>query len=308
MNNKTVKNFLTYSKWEMRGIFMLVLVIGVFSVIPYLLDRFYVVEVSDFTKLDLEIDEFIATTTEAEKEENYTPFENNTGFIKKEDPLPDLFAFDPNQLPEKSWKLLGLKDWQIKIIKNFEKKGGRFYKKDDLQNIYGMSEHLFERLEPFIQIKEQTKKQEFVFAKKDTLKYLKKVPVFIDISSADSASLIQIKGIGPSFASRIIKYRNSLGGFYKKEQLLEIFGMDSSKFFQISPYLTLTDTGKIKKININTVLIPQLKHPYFSYNLVNSLINYRRMHGKYKQISDLKKSAIVTPEIYARIRPYISLE
>ena len=34
--------------------------------------------------------------------------------------VPESFPFDPNGLPAESWKRLGLKDWQIKIIKNYE--------------------------------------------------------------------------------------------------------------------------------------------------------------------------------------------
>ena len=84
--------------------------------------------------------------------------------------------------------------------------------------------------------------------------------------------------------------------------------MDTSRYMQIVKYLTLPDTTQLKKININTILIPQLKHPYLSFVQVNALVNYRRMHGKYKDLSDIKKTIVVTPEIYARIRPYLSLD
>ena len=84
--------------------------------------------------------------------------------------------------------------------------------------------------------------------------------------------------------------------------------MDSIRFQQIAKYLNIGDTAHLKKININTILIPQLKHPYFNYNVVNALVNYRRMHGKYKSISEIRKTVVITPEIFARIRPYLCLE
>ncbi|WP_416338741.1 ComEA family DNA-binding protein [Pedobacter sp. MC2016-05] len=38
----------------------------------------------------------------------------------------------------------------------------------------------------------------------------------IDINTADSARLDEIKGVGGTFANRILKYRERLGGFHKK--------------------------------------------------------------------------------------------
>src|SRR5437660_80245 len=39
----------------------------------------------------------------------------------------------------------------------------------------------------------------------------------IELNTADSAKLTELKGIGPSFARRIVNYRNRLGGFIRKE-------------------------------------------------------------------------------------------
>jgi competence protein ComEA len=305
--NKYIKEFFSYSKWERRGILVLITLIFILAALPFLFDAMRFRTGTDFKEFDAEVSAFILTTLEDSSELEGRSYERNSRFTRQAEPVPELFPFDPNQLAEESWKRLGLKDWQIKIIKNFENKGGKFRKKEDVQHMYGMKEELYERLEPFIQIKEQIR-PEYVYARKDTARYRPKPVVHLDLASADSVSLIQIGGIGPSFASRIVKYRNRLGGFYRKEQLMEVFGMDSGRYEQVSKYLNVEDTSRLKKININTILIPQLNHPYLSFNQVNALVNYRRMHGKYKQISDIRKTLVITPEVYARIRPYLSLE
>ena len=62
------------------------------------------------------------------------------------------FLFNPNDLPEESWKKMGLTDKQIRIIKNYEAKGGRFYRKEDLKKMYCISDAEYQVLMPFIRI------------------------------------------------------------------------------------------------------------------------------------------------------------
>ncbi len=49
----------------------------------------------------------------------------------------------------------------------------------------------------------------------------------IGLNTADSAKLTTLHGISPSFARHIINYRIRLGGFYRKGQLKEVFGLYS---------------------------------------------------------------------------------
>src|SRR3569833_498755 len=57
--------------------------------------------------------------------------------------------------------------------------------------------------------------------------------VVIELNSADSAKLTELKGIGSSFARRIVNYRNRLGGFISKEQLKEVYGMDDDRYAEM---------------------------------------------------------------------------
>jgi DNA uptake protein ComE-like DNA-binding protein len=117
---------------------------------------------------------------------------------------------------------------------------------------------------------------------------------------------MKLKGIGPAFARRIANYRNKLGGFYKKEQLMEVWGIDTSLFQFIEPYLIL---GKnIRKIDLNKVEISQLKnHPYLNYNTAQSIIQIRNRIGHYNSIEDIKKSVILKSETFEKLKPYLTI-
>jgi competence ComEA-like helix-hairpin-helix protein len=130
----------------------------------------------------------------------------------------------------------------------------------------------------------------------------------VELNNADSAQLTRVHGIGGSFAARIIRYRNRLGGFYNKEQLLEVYGIDSEKYKEIKDQLTI-DKNKVVKININNISFPSLRQfPYLSYKQASAIIQYRNEHGKYASIDDIRNVAIITPEILTKIAPYLSYQ
>ncbi|WP_169303319.1 ComEA family DNA-binding protein [Pedobacter cryophilus] len=219
-----------------------------------------------------------------------------------------LFNFNPNNLPLEDWVKLGLSDKQARSIKNYEAKGGKFRTVADVKKMYAISNKQFLKLEPYIQIPQENKfsssfsepSKPNVFPSKELSK------VVIDINTADSVLLTSIKGIGPAFAARIIKYRTRLGGFHSKEQLKEVYGIDSTKYDQITNQ-TKVESIALNQIKINECTFDELKlFPYLSYKQMNALIAYRKQHGVYKSIDDLNKIAILNPEIIQKIKPYLS--
>jgi len=286
------KDYFTFNHAERRGIFALSIILFMIILSPFVFRYLHKDKPVDFSGFEKDIATFEKTHTDDSDSLNKTS--KNKSFI--------LFDFDPNHLPEEQWKALGLSERQIKVIKNFESKGGKFYKKDDLKKIYSISHEDFARLEPFIKI-----------ASSDSLKnkkynsfYKKKIAEYIEINAADTLNLLKIKGISPWLARNIIKYRSLLGGFYRKEQLLEVYHLDTAKYLWIADYLKV-DTNLVKKININNATFRQLNyHPYIKYDLASFIINYRQKHGRFKDIDELKKESKMSSDKYERVRHYLS--
>lgn len=297
----STKDYFSFSKSERRGIFTLLLIlVGIllfnFS-IPYLKKQ----EATDFSVFIREVEEFEKSIIENQSENNY--FTNSRKTFETKSKL-NPFPFDPNGLTSEQWKKIGLSDKQIAIIKNYEAKGGKFYKKEDLKRIYGISAQEYSILEPFIEIK--TKSFEKTFQKFENPS--KKMSFIFNLNTADSIDLIKVQGIGGVFAKRIIELRKKLGGFTTTDQLLEVYGMDTARFQEIKNYFEVDTTG-IKRISINKLTFQELrKHPYIDYNLSFEINNYRLMKGNFKAAEELYSLKNINSDQIKKLIPYLSFE
>ncbi len=59
--------------------------------------------------------------------------------------------------------------------------------------------------------------------------------VRVELNGADTTELMRVKGIGPTFARRIVKYRRLIGGFQRVEDLQQVYGIDSERYAGIAP-------------------------------------------------------------------------
>ena len=303
MKNPIVSYF-NFSKKELNGILVLFIILSMIFGFPFCYRFFKQPEAFNLSEFKDEIAVFKASATR--KNRSYEKIRN---YIEDNELNPVFFAFDPNGLSDNDWQRLGLSARQAKVIKNYEAKGGRFYRKEDLKKIYSITESQYASLEPYIRIRSDKPK---AFNEKKFSDYKKKYTLtkrefaIIEINSADSITLESIRGIGPAFASRIIRFRDRLGGYYSKEQLKEVYGMDSIKYALLSDQVS-ADVSLIHRVNLNTATFEQLKrHPYLNYKQINAMIQYRKQHGNFQSANDLKKVLILNEEIIRKIEPYIS--
>lgn len=296
-----VKDYLSFNKRERSGLVILLLLLITVVAAPYFVPLFITKENADFSKFKNEIEAFersLITETEVEQKFDYNDIDKSMA-----ENVLHPFPFDPNGLAEEDWRAMGMSEKKIRIIKNFEAKGGKFRKKEDLKKIYGITQSEYEVLEPYIVI--ATTESKNYTETKET--FSKKNSAAVEINAADTTTLKTLKGIGSGYAKKIIAYRKKLGGYLRMEQLLEVYGMDSLRYSLFSHFI-LIDESLVKKININTATFDELKaHPYIGYNLAIALVNMRKSQGGFKAVSDIKKSVLVTEKIFNKLSPYLTV-
>ena len=208
------------------------------------------------------------------------------------------FPFNPNTLTEEGWKKIGLSDRQVSNIMNYQAKGGKFYTKSDLGKLYTISEEDFAQLEPFIVLPEVARgkntkpaSQSGVSTSATTATAApseKKAIPIVDLNTVDSTTLVELPQIGGYMASRIIAFRDKLGGFVDKEQLRDVKGMDSARFATIQPYILIGE-AEMRKIDVNRADFKALvNHPYLNYEQVKRIVNQREKRGMIRNWAQLQ--------------------
>ncbi len=137
-----------------------------------------------------------------------------------------------------------------------------------------------------------------------------KTDEIVELNSADTTRLKQLRGIGSGYAKMIVSYREKLGGFYDAKQLLEVYKFPDETYQKIKHQLAV-DTTLIRKIKINEATIKELKsHPYISYYQALSIVENRELQPqmRYNSLYDMVIDEDLREEDILRVSPYFSFE
>ncbi len=343
-----IKDWIFFSRSQQRGIIVLLLLIILTPVSSSLITRWKLRNppdrkafISEIEQLEAGLDE-IAKTGQATDEAGQSIDNDNTRRITLEP-----FRFDPNTLPPEGWEEMGAPENLGRTIGNYLAAGGSFRYKEDLQRIYTMTDDLFDQLAPYIDLpdradgnppgqspssggespsgyhgnaqNEMSGKGEMDGKERPTVaggdrsgintdEPVARTAIALDINSADSAAFRRVPGIGPVFSSRIVRYRELVGGFYETGQLLEVYGLDSSHYQQIKSHLFIDPSYSNRQIDLNKATFSDLiRHPYLNRNQVNAILRLREQHGPFRSTEDIRRSHLIDEKDWRRLSPYITV-
>jgi len=130
----------------------------------------------------------------------------------------------------------------------------------------------------------------------------------VELNSCDSTDVLGIPLFGSKRAGMLIEYRDKLGGFYKLEQMKEVFVLQDFDIDFIEKYFYINKT-KIVKIPINTASYAEMvKHPYLDAYLCKQIIKYREKNGNIKDLEELKKATNAYQELIDKLSHYVLFE
>lgn len=291
---------------QRKGIYLLSVIILCLIIAPVVYKNFfYKPKIYDFEPYRKEIESLIIqnkTTNKNQKSSIENLDLDNVDFsIAKSNIKP--FNFNPNNLPAEEWLRMGFSKHQVRSIKNYESKGGRFFSKQDVKKMFVISDEEYKIIEPYILLPDSN----ISSPKTPNNQTVKKIEI-VELNSADTTLIQTLPGIGAFWARRIVWHRDKLGGFINKSQLFEIKDFDSTKFSQIEKYIDI-NPYLVKKININTCNLEQLRrHPYVSNNVAISIINIRNQHGKFASVEAIMKSELIDEQLLKKLYPYLTTE
>jgi competence protein ComEA len=286
-----IRNYFGFSQKEVSGFMVLLILILIFLFLPIIYNYFTTPDYENSSSDKRMLDSLVRVIEEhAEKK---------TSPLKNKDPLT-ITAFDPNKTDKNGLLSLGIGSRTAERIINYRMKGGVFRVRKDLLKIYGFPPDLYAKLQQFILLPDSL-----------PLKLKKITPeiLSIDINSADTTQLKSLKGIGQVLASRIIKYRNKLGGFISKDQYREVYGLSPLALDELNKQTFIKSDFIPVKININTADKETLSaHPYLSNKMAVIIVNYREQHKSFKSPEGVREIKSMSPEETGKLIPYLAIE
>lgn len=297
--------WLYFSRRARRGAFVLLFIFILVAVTPRLYYAFISPpEKFHLLKVPIKIPEEIDGTQMTDKTEA------TKGILqKKERYTVPTESFDPNTYPKEAWMAIGLSEKQANTILNYLQKGGKLRVKEDLSKLFVINEELYELLLPKIALpsaNEQSDERgsELAEATVETAEEF----ILISINTATEEELQQINGIGPFFASQIIKRRDEYGGLLNIKQLQGIYKLDDERLAALEPHLHF-DSKEIRKLNLNSASYDELrKHPLIDYEMARSIVQYREEKGEFTSVDELLYSQFIDMEMLKRLIPYVKVE
>ena len=185
-------------------------------------------------------------------------------------------------------RLIGFSTRQAEALIEYRNRGKGVFSMNELRDCYAVSEEMADSLSHFV-----------ILSERDPYEGL------IEINSADSATLRKVRGIGEKTVVAVMQYRKLLGGFVRKEQILELKCVTKENFERISEQI-YCDSCKISKIDINFAPASDFEHhPYMSRKAAKLILETRESKGGWNSIEEMQSDDIFTEEQARAIAPYL---
>ena len=276
MTFKIIKSYFKFSQGQRTGIFLL------FGIIVVLQLVYFFVDVS-------------VLSNDSPEKEKWLSLQSQIDSMKqqKHNYIPKIYPFNPNFISDYKGYKLGMSVLEIDRLLAFRKGNKYVNSPKEFQDVTKVSDSLLNAISPYFKFPDWVNnKKEF----KDYKKYpktafaKKEKTVIIDINKATREDLIKIYGIGEAISLRILKLKESLGGFVSMEQMNDVWGVSPEVIENLNSHFKVSELPNLKKIDINNASTKELSQfPYFNYQLAKQIVTFRSMNGDFKNVNDLTK-------------------
>lgn len=307
-----IRDYFGFSRTESRGLFLLLSLIC----LSIWASMYYRAAYPSFSQPIEDHDKL--NTLMGELEANVTAEKSSQLITSKNSKVVKRFRFDPNTASVQDFITLGIPEFLSQRIDKYRSKGGTFYKPEDLLKIYGFKEHLYRELEAYIKIakKKPVRIEEKTSHSGETVESLPKEEnltkppepevLLFNINDTDSLALQQLRGIGRITASRIIRFRDQLGGIHSLKQLKEVYHISDEALQSLEEYAFVDEKFETRKINVNQADFKTLlAHPYINYEVARAIMNHRRIYGNFTSTEQLKEVYQINEELLVKLLPYL---
>lgn len=290
---KFLKSHFALTRSQQNGIFVLVILIIVFQII--LVFDFYP-ENHSHSSEDTRVEMY---------RRQLDSLNNIPNSIVKKDTI---YPFNPNYITDFRGYQIGMSLDEIDRLMAYRNSGKWVNSPEDFQKVTGVSDSLLKVISPSFRFPEWTQRSNSVKAQPNTT--ITSSPVAVtDLNSASAEDLKTVNGVGEVLSARIVKYRQSIGGFLDQNQLHDVYGLSPEVIESILLKFKIINRPDIEKKDINIINEAELSElPYFNYELAKKLISYRKLHEGIRSFDELSKIDGFPYDKIDRIKLYLTVK
>ncbi|TDE29816.1 helix-hairpin-helix domain-containing protein [Flavobacterium ranwuense] len=276
MSFKTIHTYFKFTRDQRTGVFLLFAIIIVLQFIYFFVD-------------------FNAVIKEYPERQKWLSLQSKVDSMKIDDnrKSPKIYLFNPNFITDYKGYKLGMSVEEIDRLFVFRNENKYVNSPKEFQNVTKISDSLLNVIAPYFKFPDwvNNKKEYKEFKKYPNQAFAKKEKIaLIDINQASKEDLIKIYGIGEAISLRILKQKESLGGFVSMEQMKDVWGLSPEVIENLNTHFKVSELPNFKKIEINNASLKELSQfYYFRYALAKEIVTYRSMRGNINNIEDLTK-------------------
>ena len=271
---RNLKSHFVFTKEQRHGIFWLLFIIVLLQCIYFFVDFSsddVVVNPDELKVYETEID----ALRQAKIEEN----------------KPKIYPFNPNFITDYKGATLGMSTSEIDRLLAYRTQNKWINSVLQFQQVTGVSDSLLAQISPYFKFPEWvTNPKPKISHTKTYSNRPKTIAQKTDLNKATVTQLQRVNGIGKTLSERIVKYRESNGGFIADVQLQDVYGLSPEVIEKITQQFTVKTPRKISKINLNTASAETLVTiQHIDYEVAYNIIEYRSLHEGFKTLDELLK-------------------
>lgn len=202
-----------------------------------------------------------------------------------------LFRFNPNTIDSLALDSLELPEVVKSNLLKYRNSGGKFYSRADFKRIYGVTDSLYNKLNPFLFVDSNTSVQASISEKTD---------LFLFDPNITSNEDFHRLGLSDQQISNIRKYLGKGGSFRSKDDFFKIYGLTEKQKSVLSYYIRIeanpeklpTKKESVSEISIelnsaDSIMLKQL--PGIGSKLSKRIVKYREILGGFYSFDQLEE-------------------
>ncbi len=221
-----------------------------------------------------------------------------------------LFSFNPNTIDSLKLESLDLPEQIKRNLLKFRRGGGKFYSDSDFRKIYGVTDQVYDRIEPYLLVENEHRLPAANSPKSELFLF--------DPNTASDDEFLRL-GLSGKLIATIRNYQNKGGSYKNKEGFLRMWGFSENQKKVLAAYVMIEKPEALntEKKSVDTNLVVELNSadsiqlkrlPGIGDKLSKRIVKYRDLLGGFHSLNQLNEVYGLSEQTIQLIKNQITID